>query len=47
LTLFGSAEHPLLAALRELDLDATPPIAAWQLLQRWRSELGGGKETTE
>jgi DNA mismatch repair protein MutS len=42
LTLFGSAEHPLLAALRELDLDATPPIAAWQLLQRWRSELGGG-----
>ena len=39
LTLFGPAEPPLLDELRRLDLDATTPLAALQLLKRWQETL--------
>ena len=39
LTLFGPADHPLLEELRRVDLDATAPLAALQLLKRWQEEL--------
>ncbi len=39
LTLFASAEHPLLDELRRLDLDATTPLAALQHLQQWQERL--------
>jgi DNA mismatch repair protein MutS len=39
LTLFGPAEHPLLDELRRVDLDATPPLAALQMIQRWQETL--------
>ena len=39
LTLFGAAEHPLLDELRQTDLDATTPLAALELLERWKQTL--------
>ena len=39
LTLFAPAEHPLVDELRRLDLDATTPLAALQLLQRWQEKV--------
>ncbi|MBN2578882.1 MAG: DNA mismatch repair protein MutS [Pirellulales bacterium] len=38
LTLFG-ADHPMLDDLRALDLDATTPLEALQLLQQWKRRL--------
>ena len=35
----GFADHPLLDKLRELDLDAMPPLGALQLLKQWQDEL--------
>ncbi len=39
MTLFGSAEHPLLDELRKLDLDNTAPLAALQLIKQWQDRL--------
>jgi DNA mismatch repair protein MutS len=39
LTLFGAADHPLLDDLRALDLNATTPLDALQLLQQWQQRL--------
>ncbi|MEX0939618.1 MAG: DNA mismatch repair protein MutS [Pirellulales bacterium] len=44
LTLFGPAEHPLLDAIRKLDLNETTPLAALALIQKWQAELAGGAE---
>ena len=44
LTLFGASEHPLLDDLRGLDLDATTPLAALQLLQKWQEKLAREKK---
>jgi DNA mismatch repair protein MutS len=51
LSLFAPADHPLLAALRSVDLNATTPLEALGWLQRWQQELGGatgpvGEKTT-
>jgi DNA mismatch repair protein MutS len=40
LSLFGAAEHPLIGELRNVKLDEVAPLAAWQLLQRWQTEIG-------
>ncbi len=40
LTLFAPDEHPLLAELRELNLDETTPLAALQWIQAWKSRVG-------
>lgn len=39
LTLFEVADHPLLDKLRELDVSATAPMQALQLLEQWQQEL--------
>lgn len=39
LTLFGFADHPLLAKLQDLELDAITPIEAMQFLQQAKEEL--------
>ena len=39
LTLFGAAEHPLLDELRQTDLNATTPLGALELLERWKQTL--------
>ena len=39
LTLFGPADHPLVDELRRMDLDTLTPLAALQLLQRWKEEV--------
>jgi len=39
LTLFGPADHPLLDEIRGLDLNATTPLAALQLLVKWHGVL--------
>jgi DNA mismatch repair protein MutS len=39
LTLFGPMEHPAIDELREMDLDATTPLAALQWLQQWQQRL--------
>jgi DNA mismatch repair protein MutS len=39
LTLFGPAEHPLLDEIRKLDLNASTPLQAFQLLQQWQDQL--------
>ena len=39
LTLFGAAEHPLLDEVRQVDLDATTPLAALQLVEKWQERL--------
>lgn len=39
LTLFEFEEHPLIEKIREVDIPATTPIEAFQLLQRWQEEL--------
>jgi DNA mismatch repair protein MutS len=43
LTLFGSAEHPLLEELRRLDLDSTTPLAALQWLKQQQEALAEEK----
>ncbi|MEX1222963.1 MAG: DNA mismatch repair protein MutS [Pirellulales bacterium] len=43
LTLFGPAEHPLLEAIRETNMNDLTPLAAFDLVRRWREELGDGK----
>jgi DNA mismatch repair protein MutS len=42
LTLFAPEEHPMLRELRELKLDETAPLAAWQWLERWQRETKDG-----
>ncbi|MCC6494480.1 MAG: DNA mismatch repair protein MutS [Pirellulales bacterium] len=39
LTLFEVAEHPLLAIIRGVDVDATSPRDALQLIAQWQQEL--------
>ena len=39
LTLFSPMEDPLLEEIRQLDLDATSPLEALQLLTQWQSQL--------
>jgi DNA mismatch repair protein MutS len=43
LTLFGASDHPLLDEVRGIDLDATTPLAALQLLQKWQEKLAKEK----
>ncbi|HEY1785548.1 MAG TPA: DNA mismatch repair protein MutS [Pirellulales bacterium] len=40
LSLFAPVDHPMLAALRSVDLDAMTPREALGWLQRWQEELG-------
>ncbi|MFV2066502.1 MAG: DNA mismatch repair protein MutS [Pirellulales bacterium] len=40
LSLFGPEDHPLLDKIRQIDLGATTPLAALQLIQTWQEELG-------
>ncbi len=39
LTLFAAEEHPLLGEVRQLKLDETAPLAAWQWLEQWQARL--------
>ena len=39
LTLFGPTEHPLLATIRQTNLDETTPLAALRLIQEWQRTL--------
>lgn len=39
LTLFEVADHPVMDKLRELDVTATAPMEALQLLEQWQQEL--------
>lgn len=39
LTLFGPAEHPLLEAIREVDINATTPLEALRLIGSWQQQL--------
>ncbi len=39
LTLFETAEHPLLEELRTLNIDRTTPMEAFELIQEWRQRL--------
>ncbi len=39
LTLFETADHPLLEELRTLNIDRTTPIEAFELIQAWRQQL--------
>ncbi len=39
LTLFETAEHPLVKEIRELDVDAMTPLEALQRLSEWRKDL--------
>ncbi len=39
LSLFAAEEHPLVAALRQLKLDDTTPLAALQWLESWQKQL--------
>lgn len=39
MTLFETAEHPLLEELRSLDVDRTTPMEAFELLQAWRQRI--------
>ena len=39
MTLFETAEHPLLDELRKLDVDRTSPMKAFELLHAWRQRL--------
>lgn len=41
LTLFAPPEHPLIARLRELDVNSLSPYAALQLLGEWQEEIEG------
>ena len=38
--LFGADEHPILKALRKMDLDRTTPLDALRAVARWKDELG-------
>ncbi len=38
--LFGADEHPILKALRKINLDSTTPLEALEALARWKQELG-------
>jgi len=40
LTLFAPAEHPLLEQIRSADINALTPLAALQLIQHWKEQLG-------
>jgi len=37
--LFGSDEHPILKALRKVDVDRTTPLAALEQLSQWKKQL--------
>jgi len=44
LTLFGPAEHPLLEEVRKLDVNATSPMQALQLIQQWQEMLSAEEQ---
>ena len=39
LSLFGPADHPLLAEIRQLDLNGTTPMEALRTIERWQQTL--------
>ena len=39
LTLFGASDHPLLAKIRETQLDRMTPLDALQTIKAWQDEL--------
>lgn len=41
LTLFGPSSHPVLDALRQLDVNQLTPLGALQLIQQWQQQLSG------
>ncbi len=43
LSLFGPADHPLVSEIRQLDLNATTPIEAFQRIQEWQQKLADEK----
>ena len=45
LTLFAPMEHPLMGEIRAADVNALTPIAALQLIQRWKEKLEGEPAT--
>ncbi len=45
LSLFGPTDHPLLAEIRQLDLNVTTPIEALQRLQEWQQKLADEKKS--
>lgn len=44
LTLFGPADHPLLDEIRQADLNATTPLDALRLIERWQETLKAEKK---
>jgi len=42
MTLFDSAEHPLLETIRTTDLDTKTPLEVQQLVQQWQQQLAEG-----
>ncbi len=44
LTLFGPADHPLLDDIRQVTLDQTTPLEAFQLIKQWQDSLAAEKE---
>ena len=47
LTLFESADHPLLEAIRNVDLNETTPLAVQQLVQQWQDQLWTDQGTSQ
>ncbi|MHB8903128.1 MAG: DNA mismatch repair protein MutS, partial [Thermoguttaceae bacterium] len=43
LSLFGPVDHPLLAEVRQMDLNAVTPMAALQKIARWQAKLAENK----
>ena len=43
LTLFAAQEHPLMDEMRAVDVNATTPLEAFQLLQKWKQQLESEK----
>jgi DNA mismatch repair protein MutS len=42
LTLFGQSDHPLVAKVRELNVDQLTPLEALNRLKQWQDELREG-----
>ncbi|MEO2045680.1 MAG: DNA mismatch repair protein MutS [Pirellulales bacterium] len=47
LTLFDTADHPLLDTIRAIDLNGTTPLQALQLVERWQRQLAGERDGEE
>ncbi len=44
LSLFGPVDHPLLAEIRQIDLNATPPMEALRIIEKWQQTLAEEKK---